>query len=151
MSNEEKILQLLENQQREIARANAQSEKNSERIAKADERIAETNVQLAKTNERLEEMSAEVARVGMEVAKTSERLAETNVELTRVSAEVVRINMTLENRVFPALEALAEGQKTILETLAPKSRVEALEDEVAFLKQMLKTLAGQVNDLKKAQ
>ena len=49
------------------------------------------------------------------------------------------------------MEALAEGQKTILETLAPKNRVEALEDEVAFLKQMIKTLASEVNNLKKAQ
>ena len=65
--------------------------------------------------------------------------------------EIKKINLTLENRVFPALEALAEGQKTILETLAPKNRVEALEDEVAFLKQMIKTLASEVNNLKKAQ
>ena len=68
-----------------------------------------------------------------------------------INREIVSINMTLENRVFPALEALAEGQKTILETLAPKNRVEALEDEVAFLKQMIKTLASEVNNLKKAQ
>ena len=65
--------------------------------------------------------------------------------------EITKINLTLENRVFPALEALAEGQKTILETLAPKNRVEALEDEVAFLKQMIKTLASEVNNLKRAQ
>ena len=68
-----------------------------------------------------------------------------------INREIASINMTLENRVFPAMEALAEGQKTILETLAPKNRVEALEDEVAFLKQMIKTLASEVNSLKKAQ
>ena len=68
-----------------------------------------------------------------------------------INREIASINLTLENRVFPAMEALAEGQKTILETLAPKNRVEALEDEVAFLKQMIKTLASEVNSLKKAQ
>ena len=68
-----------------------------------------------------------------------------------INREIASINLTLENRVFPALETLAEGQKTILETLAPKNRVEALEDEVAFLKQMIKTLASEVNSLKKAQ
>ena len=46
-----------------------------------------------------------------------------------INREIASINLTLENRVFPALETLAEGQKTILETLAPKNRVEALEDE----------------------
>ena len=68
-----------------------------------------------------------------------------------INSVIASINLTLENRVFPALETLAEGQKTILETLAPKNRVEALEDEVAFLKQMIKTLASEVNSLKKAQ
>lgn len=74
-----------------------------------------------------------------------------DVRIEPINREIASIDMTLENRVFPALEALAEGQKTILETLAPKSRVEALEDEVAFLKQMIKTLASEVNELRKAQ
>ena len=72
-------------------------------------------------------------------------------KIEAINREIASINLTLENRVFPALETLAEGQKTILETLAPKNRVEALEDEVAFLKQMIKTLASEVNSLKKAQ
>lgn len=74
-----------------------------------------------------------------------------DVKIEPINREITSINMTLENRVFPSLEALAEGQKTILETLAPKNRVEALEDEVSFLKQMVKTLASEVNSLKKAQ
>ena len=74
-----------------------------------------------------------------------------NKRLDQMQEESGKINVALENRVFPQLEALAEGQKTILETLAPKNRVEALEDEVSFLKQMIKTLASEVNELKKAQ
>ncbi len=72
-------------------------------------------------------------------------------DISGIKEEIASINITLENRVFPALQALAEGQKTILETLAPKNRVEALEDEVSFLKQMIKTLASEVNELKEAQ
>ena len=56
-----------------------------------------------------------------------------------------------EAAIMPKFDLLADGQKTLLETMAPKSRVEALEDEVAFLKQMLRTLASEVNELKKAQ
>lgn len=74
-----------------------------------------------------------------------------DVKIEPINREIASINMTLENRVFPSLEALAEGQKTILDTLAPKNRVEALEDEISFLKQMVKTLASEVNSLKKAQ
>lgn len=74
-----------------------------------------------------------------------------DAKLVPMQREIGKINVALENRVFPQLEALAEGQKTILETLAPKDRVEVLEDEVSFLKQMIKTLASEVNELKKAQ
>lgn len=56
-----------------------------------------------------------------------------------------------EAAIMPKFDLLADGQKTLLETMAPKSRVEALEDEVAFLKQMLRTIASEVNELKKAQ
>ena len=45
---------------------------------------------------------------------------------------MAEIRMDIENRIDPQLQALAEGQKTILETLAPKNRVEALEDEVGY-------------------
>ena len=56
-----------------------------------------------------------------------------------------------EAAIMPKFDLLADGQKTLLETMAPQSRVEALEDEVAFLKQMLRTIASEVNELKKAQ
>lgn len=56
-----------------------------------------------------------------------------------------------EAAIMPKFDLLADGQKTLLETMAPKSRVEELEDEVAFLKQMLRTIASEVNELKKAQ
>lgn len=71
--------------------------------------------------------------------------------LERQGDELRNINLTLENQVFPQLQALAEGQKTILETLAPKNRVEALEDEVAFMKSVIKALSQEVAELKKAQ
>lgn len=74
-----------------------------------------------------------------------------DAKLAPMQREIGKINVTLENRVFPQFEALAEGQKTILETLAPRNRVEALEDEISFLKQVMKTLASEVNELKKAQ
>lgn len=46
---------------------------------------------------------------------------------------------------------LAEGQKTILETLAPKNRVEELEDEIAFLKSVIKLHGEQIAWIRKAQ
>jgi len=43
------------------------------------------------------------------------------------------------------------GQANLLATLAPKNRVEALEDEVAFMKPVVKILSQEVAELKKAQ
>lgn len=100
---------------------------------------------------KIEPISAEVASISREVVSINQEIASINLTLGAQQAEIANINMTLENAVKPQLQALAEGQKTILETLSPKSRVEALEEEVAFLKQIIKTLASDVNSLKKAQ
>jgi archaellum component FlaC len=93
----------------------------------------------------------EVSSVKQDTAGLHQELADVKQDTAGLRQELGNINLTLENRVFPQLQALSEGQKIILETLAPKSRVENLEDEVAFLKQILKTLASDVNELKKAQ
>lgn len=71
--------------------------------------------------------------------------------LEKHDKEISKINITIENVIVPQLQALAEGQKTILETLAPKSRVDALGEEVEFLKDIIKMHTSQINDLRKAQ
>lgn len=38
------------------------------------------------------------------------------------------MHVIVESEITPKLNLLAEGQQTLLETLAPKSRVEALEE-----------------------
>ena len=57
----------------------------------------------------------------------------------------------IESSIMPKFNLLAEGQQTLLETLAPKSRVEELEDEVDFLKSIIKLHSEQIAELKKAQ
>lgn len=47
--------------------------------------------------------------------------------LEEINQRLVSVEVAQENILIPQIQALAEGQKTILETLAPKSRVEALE------------------------
>lgn len=69
----------------------------------------------------------------------------------RIKESESRMIAYFEAAIMPKFDLLADGQKTLLETMAPKSRVEALENEVAFLKQMLRTIASEVNELKKAQ
>lgn len=53
--------------------------------------------------------------------------------------------------VLPRLDLLAEGHQNLLDTLAPKGRVETLEEEVDTLKTMVRLLTHDVAELKKAQ
>ena len=69
--------------------------------------------------------------------------------LEEINQRLVSVEVAQENILIPQIQALAEGQKTILETLAPKSRVEALEEEVEL--RIIKMHTNQINDLKKAQ
>nr|DAN21140.1 MAG TPA_asm: hypothetical protein [Bacteriophage sp.]DAX95335.1 MAG TPA: hypothetical protein [Caudoviricetes sp.] len=69
--------------------------------------------------------------------------------LEEINQRLVSVEVAQENILIPQIQALAEGQKTILETLAPKSRVEALEEEVEL--RIIKMRTNQINDLKKAQ
>ncbi|MPM46451.1 hypothetical protein SDC9_93151 [bioreactor metagenome] len=72
-------------------------------------------------------------------------------DVADLKEHVVKIEITQENVIIPSIQALAEGQANLLATLAPKNRVEALEDEVAFMKSVVKILSQEVAELKKAQ
>lgn len=68
------------------------------------------------------------------------------------------IQVIIENTVSKQLELLAEGQRTIIETLTPKSETEELKEEVNFLKSVIRMHAKQlaeqqqeIEQLKKAQ
>ena len=58
------------------------------------------------------------------------------------------VKVLIENEVTPKFNLLAEGQQAILEQLAPKSRLENLEDEVNLLKIVIKQMNEEINALK---
>lgn len=78
-------------------------------------------------------------------------LGELKQDVGAIKQDVTEIKLDIENRIDPQLQALAEGQKTILESVAPKSRVDQLEEEVDFLKTVIRSLSRDVAELKKAQ
>jgi len=77
-------------------------------------------------------------------------LADMKTDISDLRDRVVKIEVTQENVVLPHLQALAEGQTNLLATLAPKNRVEALEDEMAFMKSVIKAMSQEIAELKKA-
>lgn len=68
-----------------------------------------------------------------------------------VETSITKINIKLENVVEPKIEALAEGQKAILEMLVPRSRVDDLEEEMKLLKIVVRQIGEELQQLRKAQ
>ena len=64
---------------------------------------------------------------------------------------LTRVAVTQENVVIPQIKLLAEGHETLLNTLARKDRVEALEDDVALLKTGIKARSQRIAELEKAK
>lgn len=72
-------------------------------------------------------------------------------EQANMSELLQKVAVTQEAVILPRLDLLAEGHTHLAETLAGKSRVEKLEDEMDFLKTVIKALSKEVAELKKAQ
>ncbi|MBD5161995.1 MAG: hypothetical protein HDT14_08305 [Oscillibacter sp.] len=68
-----------------------------------------------------------------------------------IKATESRIMAYIESDILPRFDILAEGHTLLRETLAPKSRVEELEEEVAFLKPLVMSMLTDIDKLKKAQ
>ena len=62
-----------------------------------------------------------------------------------------RMMAYFESAILPKFSLLADGQSSILEKLVPRSRVDDLEDEVKFLKSIVRQMNEDLQKLKKAQ
>lgn len=77
-------------------------------------------------------------------------------EVSRQKEEILdeathRMKVLLDAEVTPKFNLLAEGQQGILDKLVPRSRVDDLEDEVKFLKSIVRQMNEDLQKLKKAQ
>lgn len=61
-----------------------------------------------------------------------------------------RMMAYFESAIMPKFDLLAEGQGDIREMLVPRSRVDDLEEEVRFLKSVIRQINEDVQKLKKA-
>lgn len=85
-------------------------------------------------------------------AKIEESIAASESRMIgQISASESRIMAYIESDILPRFDKLADGHKLLLETLAPKSRVEELEEEIAFLKPLVMSMLTDIDKLKKAQ
>ena len=78
-------------------------------------------------------------------------LAEIKSEQTKMRDLLQKVAVTQEAVVLPRLDLLAEGHQNLLDTLAPKSRMDELAADVDTLKTVVRLLTHDVAELKKAQ
>ena len=114
---------------------------NEEKIL---ELLAKHEDTFAQINQTLVEMRADLSEV-----KTEQ--AEMKATINEIDQRSIRTQVLLETDYADKLQLLFDGHATILETLAPKSRVEALEEDVDTLKTVMRLLTHDVAELKKAQ
>lgn len=77
-----------------------------------------------------------------------ELLAQQKQEILAETAQAM--NVLIETKVQTQLNILAEGQQAILEKLVPRSRVDDLEEEVKFLKVIVRKMNEEIQQLKQA-
>lgn len=78
-------------------------------------------------------------------------LEKINENVENLTGRVAALEVTNENIIVPQLQALAEGIDTIDRKLITRSEFDAMKEEVAFLKDIVRMHTSQINDLKKAE
>ena len=137
MNNEEKILELLTGMQGQMDRMEGQMDR-------MEGRMDSMEGQMDRMEGRMDSMEGRLDRMEGQMGSMEGRIGS-------LEKNVSGIRMDIENRIDPTLQMLAEGQAAILEKVAPKTRVEALEDKVDFLETVVRRITRDVEDLKKAQ
>ncbi len=72
-------------------------------------------------------------------------------DMNGMQADILKLQMQNENVIIPQLKALAEGHEMLAQTLAPKNRVDELENDVNILKLAVQAMSAELQQLKKAQ
>ena len=161
MSNEEKILEILGHHDQMFAAINQTLEKHGEMLEKHGEMLERHGEMLERHGETLEKHSKILEEHSKILEQHSQILEEHSAELKKhgellekLDERSQRTAVLMETEVTRKLDLLYEGHGAImdiLETLAPKSRVEVLEDDVRLLKIAFKSMQQDIEKKKKAQ
>lgn len=68
-----------------------------------------------------------------------------------IRAPEKRMIAYFDTDVMPKFDLLAEGLQDVQAKLTPMTRIEAIEDDVALLKQVIRSMSKELAELKKAQ
>ena len=77
---------------------------------------------------------------------------EVSSEASAAEQRIAKSTVTLMDAEFSRrFDLLADGIQDIQQKLVPMSRIEALEDDVSLLKQVIRSMSKEIAELKKAQ
>lgn len=86
------------------------------------------------------------------VGKITESEQRMTGKITESEQRIKNETMVMMESYFdPKFNLLSEKIDVLEEKLAPKSRVQALEDEMAFMKTVVSAMSKEIQELKKAQ
>ena len=146
MNNEEKILEILTAMQSDLVGL----KEGQESLKQGQERLEQRQEKLEQRQEKLEQHMERLEQRQERLEQRQEKLEQQQQEMQET---LTRVAVTQEGLVLPRLQALYEGHGAIMERqarLAEKDRVEELEDDVAMLKNSVKRMRVEINELKRA-
>ena len=124
------------------------SEKRMSKVI--DDRISASEERMSKViDDRISTSEKRMSKVIDDRISASEKQMSKVID-DRISASERRMQVMIENAVNPKFDLLMETLSTIQEQLVPRSRVDALEDEVKFLKVAVRQMGERVSQLEKA-
>lgn len=102
----------------------------------------------------LEKLTEKVDK--LETAQEEMRVAQEDMrgDISQMQETLTRVAVTQEGVVLPRIQLALEGHSELnrkLDTLAPKERVEVLEDRVVTLETVVKSMSKRLTALEKAQ
>ena len=102
--------------------------------------MSETKGLLAQQKQELLDVTTQRMKVLLdtEVSAAEQRIAKSTVAL-------------MDAEFSKRFDLLADGLQDIQQKLIPMSRIEALEDDVSLLKQVIRSMSKEIAELKKAQ
>ena len=144
MSNDEKILAVLEEHGKLLVGL-------TETVGRLGTGVTGLKEDVAGLKEGQAKLEASVAGLKEGQTKLEASVAGLKKEVADVKTDVAGIKLRLENEFTQKFNLLAEGQQTILDTLATKRSAEELREEQQALKQVVALHSLEIAELKKAE
>ena len=112
-----------------------------------DEKISASEQRMiAAISQQGKDLRAEMAQQGKDLRAEMDQREQRILEESRNNMLVL-----IESEITPKFNLLVEGQQELLDMMIPRSRFEDLEEEVRFMKTIIRQMTEDIAKLKKAQ